>query len=533
MVEILASRRLKVCIPYLIVLALTLIGCTTDNRKPKSDNLDFLRLKENGFTLRGEPFFPMMLNYVADFRIINDSAILGVHIDYETTRAYEYNALDSIVIQRREHLTLIKDMGFNSIRLCLDRIWFKDGINGYPTGGKLLSLSDDTELILNGIEEYLKDAAANNLKVIILIPPPIDSRDIEAFTIELLKRFRNNPTVFAYDFNNEPLYDRRHSAMDKEAVVDVVEEWDEWMEDYAPDQFLTIGFSEPIEVFSWDPSILPVDFLSFHTYNPLRVPNEIDWYTNYSNKPWMIGETALLADGEDIPFAWQSSFMKAAFEHTINQGGIGFGWWGFQEVPKHSYSEESTGITIHGGPSYTSDSLLALKLSFKPSVKTIGELNPKIQPKRQNRRSNYFNMVGYTNYVTTGLVLDEDGRPIEGAAIRGWNRYYRVGQNTFSDKDGKFSLYSNDVIHHLKVSAPGKSVYDLNKPLEYQPIHENVVPEDSLPSRDLEYQKIDYRDFIMLDQDSMPVFFEYRDGVFKKASYSTTIGKIELKDWDD
>lgn len=538
MVEILRKRH-KVAnsmLAFWFIGFLLLTSCSLEPKNEENHKIideTFVALNDDGFVLEGESFFPIMINYVADFRFVEDSFVLGVHKHYEKQDVYEYFSLDSIVLQRQESLTLIKDMGFNTIRLCLDRIWGQPDSSGYPTGGPLLMLNDDKEIIFSAIEDFLTEANERDLKVMMLIPSPVQNKYLSKFTIALLHRFSENNVIFSYDFNNEPLYDRAHSAMSKKEIHQVVTEWKEWMTQYAPKQLLTIGYSEPIEVFAWDPSILPVDFLSFHTYNPLRVPNEIYWYANYSGKPWMIGETALRVDNEEIPYEWQADYMQAAFDYTVACGGIGFGWWGYQEVPKISLSEESTGLMTSSGTIYTSDSILPLTGTLKPAVKIVKELNPDSVTMSCKRQPNYFNMLGYTNYVIKGKLVDEDEQPIEGGVIRGWNQYHIIGQNTYTDEKGNFTLYSNDVIHHMKISAPGKELLEINEIQKYEAVNSNSPEEVTLPDRELEYQQIDYRNYIAFnDSTRQPIFFGYKKGIFDKAYYSKDLGTLELKSWD-
>ncbi len=514
------------------LLALLINSCVTNEGKTENSE-KFVRLDNELFYLEGERFFPIMINYVADFRMVEGECILGVHKLYEKPMVYEYFTADSVKLQRNEHLKLIAEMGFNTIRLCLDRISVESEIQGYGTEGRFLSMKSDEELLLKAIEEFIVEAEKNELKILLLIAPPMGEEILEEYTISLLKRFQDRFGVFAYDFNNEPLYDRAHSALSKEEIVERVTIWRDWMDDYAPDQLLTIGFSEPIEVFAWDPSILPVDFLAFHSYNPLRFPSEIYWYTNYSKKPWIIGETALLADGEEIPFDWQTEYMKKAFELTVRCGGIGFGWWGFQEVPLLSYAEEGTGLMTSDGIVYTSDSLLPITAKMKPAVEAVKTLDFQSVKGHCEIPENYFNMLGYSNYVLSGILLDEDGKPIEGGLVRGWNKYYLIGQNTYTDHNGEFNLFSNDTVFHVMISAAGKEkMYKENKQ-QYTPVNELSPEESSLPNRDLEYQKIDYRNYMVLSEDSSRIeFFKYKDHIFNSAQYEANLGSITLKDWD-
>ena len=109
--------------------------------------------------------------------------------------------------------------------------------------------------------------------------------------------------------------------------------------------------SEPIEIFEWDPSILPVDFVQIHTYHPLRIPNEIWWYSKYVGKPWIIGETALPSDNDSISYDLQARFVKEVYQYIIDCGGIGFGWWEFQDHinPGLNFEANYPGLLNHDG----------------------------------------------------------------------------------------------------------------------------------------------------------------------------------------
>lgn len=537
MVEVLRKKKIMRCLIliFTVVGLMSLSSCEPSYQIPKGiESTSFIHLEEAGFELEGEVFFPIMINYVADFRMIDDSCVLGVHSLYEKPEVYEYYSLDSIKLQRSEHLKLIKEMGFNTIRLCLDRVWGKGDTIGYPAGGDLLLLNHDSDKLLKAMGDFARDADEQGLKIMMLIPPPVNSEIVSEFTVAMLKHFYASPCIFSYDFNNEPLYDSEHSELGKAEVLEIVSEWKNWMETYAPYQLLTIGYSEPIEVFSWDPALLPVDFLSFHTYNPLRVPNEIYWYSNYSGKPWIIGETALRVDDVEFPYEWQGDYMEAAFERTVACGGIGFGWWGFQEVPLVDYAEESTGLMTADGIIFTSDSLLPITAKFKPAVARIKALDFENTSGSSERKVNYYNMLGYSNYVLTGKLVDSDDHPIEGGCIRGWNEFYTIGQNTFSDENGDFTLYSNDRVYHLMIGAPKKETRQFHEKIVYGPINPEVPKEADLPNRDLEYQNIDYREYLQFDSFSQkPLFFEFEAASFENASYTHSLGTIVLRDYDD
>ena len=96
---------------------------------------------------------------------------------------------------------------------------------------------------------------------------------------------------------------------------------------------------------------------------------------------------------------------------------------------------------------------------------------------------NYYNMLAYRNVAVTGTVTDRKGHPIEGAVVRGWNEWWGVGMNTYTDADGRFRLVSNDICVHFEISAPGYSKQKFDRSPSY--------PADlQLPDREREYQQM-------------------------------------------
>ncbi|MBK6776964.1 MAG: hypothetical protein IPG74_14380 [Flavobacteriales bacterium] len=58
--------------------------------------------------------------------------------------------------------------------------------------------------------------------------------------------------------------------------------------------------------------MLLVDFISYHPYEyePDQVRNELRWYHNTIEVPWIIGETAIPADNDSVPYAEQRAFAE-------------------------------------------------------------------------------------------------------------------------------------------------------------------------------------------------------------------------------
>ena len=145
------------------------------------------------------------------------------------------------------------------------------------------------------------------------------------------------------------------------------------------------------------------------------------------------------------------------------------------------------------------------------------------------RPTNYYNMLDYRNICLTGQIVDKNsGLPVDGAVIRGWNDDWSVGMNTFSDSNGRFTLYSNDFNTHFEISAPGMSHLKFNrKNLKYKNI--DGIDEKNLPDRSREYQQIDYRQYITFDSDSLDIYlFPFGPYGFSRYHLSADMGKIKL-----
>ncbi|MEI6694482.1 MAG: hypothetical protein WCO13_00330 [Bacteroidota bacterium] len=525
----------------ILVLILMLVSCKTNtNSGVSKTNQDFIYLEGKTFKLKNKDFFPVMINYVVSFRKIGNEYLLSPIREYENPEIFETNTKDSLETQLRAHFKLIKEMGFNSLRIAFDRVGEEDLKYFYGADHQKLYIKKDYNEIFNGLEKLLKILSEFDLKVMLLIKAPVENRDLEEFTIRMLNRFQSNPSIFAYDFFNEPLYFDQiqlPNHLQKRAKVKafhIVSKWKRMMKEYAPHQLFTIGFSEPIEVFEWDPEILPVDFLSFHTYNPLRVPNEIYWYGKYTTKPWMIGETALPADNDSISYEEQSQFMREVYQGVVDCGGSGLAWWQFQDVPTGGLEAKFTGIIDHKGTTTTKDGKYTILGSVKPAVKEIAKFRD-YKAKPPLRMVNYYNMLGYNNIVLCGQIVNStDGKPIEGAVIRGWNESWGIGMNTFTNEKGCFTLYSNDVCVHFEISAPKMSKIKFDYHTKYYPLTADGCTIQSLPNQSLEYHSISYKSFLLpiIQSDSIPSdfqIFNFDSAKFNQAKLKGFMGIKKLQ----
>lgn len=516
----------KVANLFLIVALFLMLSCRQQPAVPHDDR--FVCLENGVFMVERDTFNLLMLNYVVGFRNFDGEFVVSPSIQYEVEDRYEVGTRQETEVQLERHFKLISSLGFNTIRVCCDRM--TDDDNGhyfYQCDHGHFSIINDSALIFDGFETMLKVAEKNDLRVIMLIKPPFKG-ELKQFAESLLKHFADNPTLMAYDFMNEPLYFDEVDMRKKTDARKVVKGWKKVMTEYAPNQLFTIGFSEPIEVFEWDPAVLDVDFVEMHTYHPLRVANEMYWYGKYVGKPWIVGETALPADDDSITYAEQEKFMLDAYRRAADCGAIGFGWWEFQDINTGNYEAKYSGLLNHDGFTVCgSDTIVGSLKNAALHVRNLADY----RPKKAEQKANYFNMLGYNNIVIRGQILDKRTKqPIEGAVVRGWNYYWTIGMNTFTDSEGRFTLYSNDECVHFEISAPGKTKLKFNRKLDnYETLDSNYTF-DKLPARRLEYHRISYHPFLPDSADSTLTLFDFDETLFSNAKFAGNMGTLYLKD---
>lgn len=477
-----------------------------------------------------------MLNYMVSLQSHRNCFIVAPSITYDSLRYADAVGKLAAKNQMIGHFGLIKDLGFNTIRVCFDRIGQdEDGRCFYQADRRFyLDKKRDRKAIIQGLSELMEIAESQGLRVMLLIKPPFkENKDLQKFTVDLLEHFKNCPTLFAYDFMNEPLYFDPAPKRAKMDAVNIVSQWKRMMTEHAPNQLFTIGFSEPIEAFEWDCSILPVDFVEVHTYHPLRISSEIYWYSSYCGKPWMIGETGLPADNDSITYEEQAQFIREAYQLTRDAGGCGFGLWEFQDNPGGTYEASYTGLLRHGGKIHRAfnNVKIAIKGTLKPAAYVIATLAQNYRPRTYERPVNYYNMMGYKNICIKGRIVDTlTGKGIESAVIRGWNDNWSVGMNTFADEEGYFELYCNDVCNHFEISAAGYSKIKFDRSIDFVPLSKNAGDIHNLPQKELEYHMISYHPFVTknIPDSSFSKVMNFSPELFHQASWLGELGILKL-----
>ncbi len=523
--------------PALLFLAfgfLVVISCNNNVRKAKKQrDPDFVYLEGKRFINKGNDFFPLIINYSIFLREIEGEYFVSPINTYGPTNDFEADSKDSCLNIISAHFQLIKEMGFNTLRIVgPGRFQYDDKkeelvftVYSNATDTKHLPIKGHYDLFFDCIDELLDIAEENGLKILLLNPSlKIGTKQKKEYLKRLLKRFSDNNTIFAYDFFNEPLYFDRVKDREKKEAYEIVLNWREMMDQYAPNQLFTIGFSEPIEVFEWDPEILPVDFLAFHTYDIERVPNEIFWYTKYISKPWVIAETSIAADDDSVSYQKQKQFLIEAYQRTIDCGGSGFGWWQFQDVDWGRFKQDYKGLLTRSGITKTKDNKYTVLGSKKPAAEMIKNLK---EIKKSNGcpcMNNYFNMLGYKKYVVTGKVINgKTNEPIEGAVIRGWSKNWSVGANTFTNHQGRFNLFSDIGFEHFRISAPAMTTIKFNYKGEYS----RLQPKD-LISTDFCNNKNDRKNDTEQSKQVKYALFEFDKKTYMNGDSILNIGKKKI-----
>jgi len=473
----------------LIFIVLAVVGCSRplDNGPCRKDG--FVYVDDASFALDGEPWFPKMLNYKAELKPTANPESKPTADGLEVFPAPWYTGNNI-----RSHFDTIASWGFNAVRLCLDGDY-----RGY-----------DTAAMYAATRRAVLQADSAGLHVMLLLHPPIDTywREYDA---GLMRSLADLPALWAYDLMNEPLYFDPVKERNKRSAVKLVRQWRELVRSNAPHQLFTVALAEPIEVFGWDPSMLPVDFVEMHTYHPLRVQSEMWWYSHHCGRPWMVGETGLPADGDSVPYDEQAMFMWETYRYAVINGACGYGWWEFQDCPEGvNFEARHTGLRDSNGLRKPAADIVHLLDNTRLGLGRDDECRPPV---------NYSNMLAYSNVAVSGTVVDKEGNPIEGAVIRGWNEDWSVGVNTFADDEGRFRLVSNDICTHFRISAPGYSC----RKTDWHPRYPADV---ALPDREREYQQIPLLGW----GDSLNILPISDDGRYAAAgAIEATIGDIVLR----
>jgi hypothetical protein len=267
---------------------------------------------------------------------------------------------------------------------------------------------------------------------------------------------------------------------DKYKISNWVSEWCHAIKKYDQNHLITIGLTHPETSITWDPLVMPIDFVSFHFYawtehlqnSKDRISSYIYWAAKTIKMPWIIGEIAYSGTNVSIsdPDAMvgsesdQANFATYTMQKSLDCTCQGYSWWQYQEINWQSPWEDYLGLINNYGSSGFANETNKQAANVFASFWTMTA-----NTSNCTKPSNYYNIYNHTTIEKTGRVLDNNGLPIENAVIIGWKQ---IGTSypyyiTYSDANGYFTLRSNTPgynVNTLWVSLPGYSVVKVTNP---------------------------------------------------------------------
>jgi Cellulase (glycosyl hydrolase family 5) len=450
-------RTRSLSVGTLFLLAVTFHGC--------EERHGFVRVSANGFHVNGRKFFPMVVNFIVTVRVEDNT--------FWISPAQDYGQIPDTVLAtpRVSHAALLasfrmaRDMGFNTVRILGFADLLPDSVQ--PSIRCRTSAHLDTvvavttslqKAYLNAIDGMFDAAREVGLYVIPLVQLRVADHRMEDHFALIADRFANDTVVLAYDLFNEPLYFDRIERS-KQEVHAILKRWRALFDTHAPNQLYTIGLTGVREIFEFDPNMLGVDFISFHPYEyePDQVRNEMRWYGLNVDVPWIIGETAIPADNDSVPYDEQADFARRTLIQARACGAIGYSWWQFQDVKWGRFHVDHMGVLNGAGTTRTSHGDL-LRGTPKPIAQVIRAFDPWVDPGPCLCLPNYRNFSNAKTHKVNGRLVDELGHPINEGVVLAWNEAWNESYHTISGPNGRFELRAPTWLYHWMASATRHSM---------------------------------------------------------------------------
>lgn len=445
----------------MLVVTTVLLWSCSDATNPA-----FVTMNDGRLAIHGRPYFPVVMNYHVNLVYDGSHFWPASYCGYNPGDRYRFNGPDSSAMQIRAELALLRQQGFNAIR-----------VTGFTEGPALVEGADGPRLrarwpdsredflpmeqpgLMEGyfeaVRNFMELARQENMRVILLTTIHEDRPGSREHFTQVADLLRNDTMVLAFDLFNEPLYfDIPPRAKDQ--VYTVVKGWRNLAEKHAPHHLITIGLTGIREVHAWDPDILDVDFISFHPYEyePDQVLNELRWYGMHVRTPWMIGETSLPADDDSVSFAEMAEFAQRTLEQTVACGGIGYSWWQFKDVLWGRFHSDYMGMITMDGYTPVPGHPIGVQGALKPVADVFRNFDH-TRSYTCDELPNYLNYSRHALCRLTGRLVDGTGQPIEGGVVLAWNRHFTHSYHTTSTSDGSFELLGDMYFHHWIASAIG------------------------------------------------------------------------------
>ncbi len=450
---------------YLILFLLFSFAAIIYLLYPFNSKEHFVFIKDNKFILNGKDFYPIAVNYKVSMGGDKNELWPCPFFGYTPDAMSSPATKDSCLMQLRADMELIREMGFNSVRI----VGIGEADVNKKTGeitivartGKqsdttVSLLSEDSyKYYFTALSKMFKIVNEAGLKIVFLIRLDFEGESSDNHLRIVSSHYKNDTSIMAYDLFNEPLYFDSVWDRTKQDAVQITKRWNKILKMYAPNQLSTIGLANLREVFRWDPNLLDVDFISFHPYNhePEQVMNELYWYGQYVKKPWILGETAISADNDSITYEEQKNFAEKTLKQTYNCGAIGYSWWQYKDVDWKKYRDNFTGVVSRKGETRTAKENLLVQGTPKPVADAFKKFDPSGKKDSCVRPANYYNYSQCKTMRMIGQLTDMNNIPIVGGVVLAWDQWWVYSCHTITKPDGSFELLGSRPFYHWIASA--------------------------------------------------------------------------------
>ena len=466
-----------------LLTAMCLVALLEGNGQPSPLGFDNFITISNGEFMDGNSIFkPLFVNYKVDYakKKANGEYYIAPHFNYsniyrnqqdteinDTVYPYGHfgygvngnNEMDSANIKLEHDLKLMDSLGFNVVRIAPTIYWRNDSLR-IPTR----SYTTYFELT----DTLIAKCTRHNLRVILVLEADTHAfKQFDQYCVYLdsvSRHYSNNKTVMAYVVFAEPGY-KWKTTQDKNNDKLLISNWSrKWyyiIKKNAPHQLVTYGLDGVNNVLFWDPSALTYDFLSLHFYgtsdNPIISANTVatsfKWMNDNVEDVWVLGETGFSgttdscnADPQVGTEIAQYHYADRTMQKSLDCGCKGYAWWQYQEVKWGNCRSEYFGIAKH----YPNEVLKTIHSLF-PEYSSRG---PRPQCDRPPR---YYNIPDYQYPNIRGVVQDEYSNPIKDAFVETWSSSYKTKYSTFTDNQGKYTIYTphDTVVNLVWISQKG------------------------------------------------------------------------------
>lgn len=246
------------------------------------DTDSFVTVTNGQLQLEGEPFIARGVNY------------------YPRHAPWERFATEADPAKMTDEFTAMMEAGFNTIRIF---VWYEPLFTCQPED------AIPNEPAFELIDTIFELATEHNLKVIVTLndlpdltfrPLYIDWEHYDAQTTYIIRRYRNQPNLLAWDVRNGGDFDfgQDDSRFTESEVIDWLEHITDLIREHDPHHLITAGWNEAAATAPY------VDFVSLqHWKQPEELAERIEILREETDKPLLLisGGTHSWADSPDEP----------------------------------------------------------------------------------------------------------------------------------------------------------------------------------------------------------------------------------------